>query len=386
MVWIIGCLNCFAWNNPERFLDMLNSFLAACAVFFLTSFILALVLTPFCIWLAHKIGFLDIPACEQHKQHKKATPLLGGLAMYLAFGLTFFLQLGFWYFFKDSRFIQKFQHIADGLLLIKGEVIVLFLCITATMLLGLYDDKYSMKAWKKLLGQIAISFTVVLWGGASITAFLPWSWISVPLTVFWFVLIFNAINFFDNMDGLAAGTAFIAFVFFMIAGIVNGQYLVSILSAAAAGSAFGFWKYNKNPAKLFMGDSGSHFLAFLIAYISTKVTYFTPGVSSTKLNILIPLFILAIPLLDTLTVVLIRLKNHKPIYVGDHNHISHRFWHMGLSRANAVNMVHLLSIIAGLGALPLLRGDLFTSILLVVQGLMLYLMICFLQYAVKEEK
>ena len=135
-----------------------------------------------------------------------------------------------------------------------------------------------------------------------------------------------------------------------------------------------------------MGDSGSHFLAFLIAYISTKVTYFTPGVSSTKLNILIPLFILAIPLLDTLTVVLIRLKNHKPIYVGDHNHISHRFWHMGLSRANAVNMVHLLSIIAGLGALPLLRGDLFTSILLVVQGLMLYLMICFLQYAVKEEK
>ena len=116
MVWIIGCLNCFAWNNPERFLDMLNSFLAACAVFFLTSFILALVLTPFCIWLAHKIGFLDIPACEQHKQHKKATPLLGGLAMYLAFGLTFFLQLGFWYFFKDSRFVQKFQHIADGLL------------------------------------------------------------------------------------------------------------------------------------------------------------------------------------------------------------------------------------------------------------------------------
>ena len=106
----------------------------------------------------------------------------------------------------------------------------------------------------------------------------------------------------------------------------------------------------------------------------------------TKLNILIPLFILAIPLLDTLTVVLIRLKNHKPIYVGDHNHISHRFWHMGLSRANAVNMVHLLSIIAGLGALPLLRGDLFTSILLVVQGLVLYLMICFLQYAVKVEK
>ena len=84
--------------------------------------------------------------------------------------------------------------------------------------------------------------------------------------------------------------------------------------------------------------------------------------------------------------VLIRLKNHKPIYVGDHNHISHRFWHMGLSRAQAVNMVHLLSIIAGLGALSLLRGDLFTSILIVIQGLVIYLMLCFLQYTLKGEE
>lgn len=365
---------------------MLNGLLCACAAFFFTALVLSLLSTPLCIRLAHKIGFYDIPACEQHKQHKKATPLLGGLAMYLSFAVTFFAAFVTWIFYCRENPVFGMPEIAGGVQIIKSQVVVLFLCITATMLLGLYDDRYSMKAWKKLLGQIVISVAVVLWGGASITAFLPWQWLSVPLTVFWFVLIFNAINFFDNMDGLAAGTAFIAFVFFMIAGIVNGQYLVSILSAASAGAAFGFWKYNKNPAKLFMGDSGSHFLAFLIAYISTKVTYFTPGASSTKLNIMIPLFILAIPLLDTLTVVLIRLKNHKPIYIGDHNHISHRFWHMGLSRAHAVNMVHLLSIIAGLGALPLLRGDLFTSILLVVQGLVIYLMICFLQYSVKVEK
>ena len=362
---------------------MLNGFLIVAATIFLVSLVLALVLTPLCIRLAHRTGFLDIPACEQHKQHKKATPLLGGLAMYLAFGITFLLGGAGWYFFGDSLPYQNVQSMIDGLFIVKSQVLVLFFCITATMLLGLYDDKYSMKAWKKLIGQIVISLAVVLWGGASITIFLPWQWISVPLTVFWFVLIFNAINFFDNMDGLAAGTAFIAFVFFMIAGIVNGQHLVSVLSAAAAGSALGFWRYNKNPAKLFMGDSGSHFLAFLIAYISTKTTYFTPGVSSTKLNILIPLFILAIPLLDTMTVVLIRLKNHKPIYIGDHNHISHRFWHMGMSRPQAINMVHFLSVIAGLGALPLLRGDLFTSILLVIQGLVIYLMICFLQYTVK---
>ena len=363
-----------------------NGFLYACGAFFAASFVLGLISTPLYIRLAHRIGFYDIPACEQHKQHKKATPLLGGLAMYTAFAATFLFALSVCFFANKKFSGLELSELIGGLHLVKSQLIVLALCITGAMALGLYDDKYSMKAWKKLLGQIIISLATVLWGGASITAFLPWQWISVPVTVFWFVLIFNAINFFDNMDGLAAGTAFIAFVFFMIAGIVNGQYLVSVLSAVSAGASLGFWMFNRNPAKLFMGDSGSHFLAFMVAYISTKVTYFTPGVSSTKLNILIPLFILAIPLLDTLTVVLIRLKNHKPIYVGDHNHISHRFWHMGLSRAHAVNMVHLLSIIAGLGALPLLRGDLFTSILLVVQGLVIYLMICFLQYAVKGDK
>ena len=195
---------------------MLNGFLMACAIFFVTSFLLALVLTPLCMRLAHKTGFLDIPACEQHKQHKKATPLLGGLAMYLAFGVTFLLSFAVWYLAKDSQFVKNFRDIIEGLCLVKSQITVLFFCITGTMLLGLYDDKYSMKAWKKLLGQIVISLAVVLWGGASITAFLPWQWLSVPLTVFWFVLIFNAINFFDNMDGLAAGTCLIAFVFLLV--------------------------------------------------------------------------------------------------------------------------------------------------------------------------
>ena len=364
----------------------MTQYLHICGGLFLISCFFSLCLTPLFIRLAQKIDFMDIPACEQHKGHRKATPLLGGMAIYSAFAITFLLTWIAWQWFGKTSPHPAAQAVADGLALMKHQIIVLGGCITATVFLGLYDDKFSMKAWKKLIGQIVISLAAVLWGGAKISAFLPWEWLSIPITVFWFVLIFNAINFFDNMDGLAAGTSFIAFVFFMIAGLVNDQYLVTILSAVSAGSVLGFWWFNKSPAKLFMGDSGSHLLAFLVAYISTKVTYFTPGVSSTKLNILIPLFILAIPLLDTATVVLIRLKNHKPIYVGDHNHISHRFWHMGLSRANAVNMVHILCVISGLGALPLLRGDLFTSILLIVQGLFIYLMICFLQYAVTKGK
>ena len=146
---------------------MLNGLLCACAAFFFTALVLSLLSTPLCIRLAHKVGFYDIPACEQHKQHKKATPLLGGLAMYLSFAVTFFAAFVTWIFYCRENPVFGMPEIAGGVQIVKSQVVVLFLCITVTMLLGLYDDRYSMKAWKKLLGQIVISVAVVLWGGAS---------------------------------------------------------------------------------------------------------------------------------------------------------------------------------------------------------------------------
>jgi len=360
---------------------MNNSLFIFAVCFFAGAWIFSLILTPCCIALAKKINFYDIPACEQHKQHRKPTPLLGGLAMFGAWVLTFAVA-ALALVFCGKNLPANVRDVLGGLANVRTELTVLITGLTASVALGLYDDKWAMKAWKKLIGQIIIAAGTAIWGGAAITLFVGGPVVPFCLTVFWFVLIFNAINFFDNMDGLASGTAVIAFVFFCTAACINGQWFVAVLSAVSAGAALGFWCYNKAPAKLFMGDSGSHFLAFLLAYISVKTTYFTPEVSSTHLSVLIPLFILAIPLLDTLTVVLIRLKNHKPVYIGDHNHISHRFWHMGLTRPHAVMMVHLLSLISGLGALPLLWGDAATSIILAVQGIVIYLLIFFLQYAV----
>ena len=130
-----------------------------------------------------------------------------------------------------------------------------------------------------------------------------------------------------------------------------------------------------------MGDGGSHFLGYMLAVISAKVTYFNPLVSESRLSILIPLFILAVPIFDTLAVVVIRLLNHKPIYVGDHNHISHRFLHMGMSRKRAVLLVHLLCLIAGLGAMPLLWGDERSCLILIAQGVTILLMLTLIQYS-----
>lgn len=346
---------------------------------FFAALVFSLIYTPLCKRLARKWNFLDVPNCEGHKLHAKATPLLGGLGMCAAFLSTALCALLAKHFFPQMADHTVLQE-SHGVLCVSRETTVLFLCAVLATLLGMYDDKYSMKAWKKLIGQIVIAAAAVSWGSLSISLFVSNPVVSWCFSVFWIILIFNAVNFFDNMDGLAVGTCTIAFLFFAVAAAVNRQYLVATLAAVSAGSAMGFWFYNRAPAGIFMGDSGSHFLAFLVAAVSAKVTYYTPGVSTTRLTVMIPLFILAIPLLDTLTVVLIRIHNHKPIYIGDHNHISHRFLHMGLTRPQAVSMVHLLCLISGLGALPLLWGDERTTILLILQGLVIFLLITFLQF------
>lgn len=351
-------------------------------IIFVTAFLLTVFSTPFCKRLARKWNIMDIPKCEQHKLHSNATPLLGGLAMFLAWVGTFALAA------LGRQVASGFPELAEGLKgvpLAMPHLITLILCATAAVLLGLYDDRHSMKAWKKLIGQILIAAVTATWGGVSITLFIGIPAVSWLITVFWIVLIFNATNFFDNMDGLAVGTSTIAFVFFAFAAAVNQQFFVASLAALSAGAGAGFWLFNRAPASIFMGDSGSHLLGYLLAVISAKVTYYTPGVSTTKFTLLIPLFILAIPLLDALTVVLIRLHNRQPIYVGDHNHISHRFMHMGLTRPQAVTMVHLLALISGLGALPLLWGEIRTCFLLIIQGLLLFSLITYLQCALHKK-
>lgn len=344
---------------------------------------LSLVLTPLCQRLAAATGFLDVPKGQMHKQHAKATPLLGGVAIFGAWIATVglgFLASGS---LKVGHMDRSVAEALTGVHLVTGEFAVICLCAFAALLLGLYDDKRPLKAWVKLMGQIAIAVATATWGGVKISVFIQSDALSWCMTVFWLLFIFNSINFFDNMDGLAVGTAFIAFSFFTIAAASNQQFFVASLGAAAAGASIGFWFYNHSPASIFMGDGGSHVLGYLLGVISAKVTYFTPGVSTTHFTILIPLFILAVPVFDTLAVVAIRLYNRKPVYVGDHNHISHRFLHMGMNRKTAVLLVHLTALVAGLGALPLLWGDERTCVVLLIQGACLLLLMSILQYSGK---
>ncbi len=345
-------------------------------VTFIAAMALTAVFTPYFRRLANYLGFLDRPA-DNHKGHARATALLGGAAMFASW--LFYMLCIMEFPLKDIFGGGADWHYTTKIIVIEAGA---FLAV----LLGLIDDKWALSAGTKFGGQFLIALLVVFAGEVKIKFFIDLPWLTDALSVFWLMLMMNAINFFDNMDGLAAGTIAIAMAFFTIFAGLNGEYFWAAFAALNCGVCCGFWFYNANPASIFMGDSGSHFLGFLAAVTAAEVTYFDIGHSLSRFPVLIPMFILALPLFDTAMVVLIRTWNRKPFWVGDHNHISHRFVRMGLSRRNAVTLVHLMALTVALGALPVYWGDFKTAAVIVGQAFLLLIIITVIQLHLGEKK
>jgi len=355
-------------------------------VVFVTASVFSLVFTPMFEKIAKVTNFLDRPDQNTHNRHEKPTPVLGGVAMFLAWIATVGCCLLAAFSLSGIKLNQEVTATLQGIPLISTRL--LFLCLGAFLAtaLGFVDDHYRLKASTKFIGQVIIAVIAVWLGGMRVTVFVNSEIVSWAASIFWILLIINAINFLDNMDGLAAGISFIAMSLLTAVAIISGQHFVAALGAAGAGCIVGFWYFNHSPASIFMGDSGSHFLGYMLAVLSVSVTYYMPNVSSTHLTVLIPLFILAVPLFDALAVVLIRLYNRKPIYIGDHNHISHRFVHMGMPKKRAVLLVHLLSFVVGIGVLPLMWGDIKTAVIIVLQAVAFLLVITLLQFSVVDNQ
>lgn len=339
---------------------------------------LTLVLTPLFRKLAAVTNFMDVPA-DNHKGHKKATPLLGGLAMFTAWISCILFGI----IITNSRFASliqtlKTEHL-QGIGSATNQLIFVIGGAVLAVVLGLIDDKIAMSAKVKFSGQFVIAVIAVFFGGVRFNIFPEFPGVCTAFTLFWIMLLMNSINFFDNMDGLAVGTVAIAMALFSLIAALNGQFLVASFAALNCGVCCGFWFYNANPATIFMGDSGSHFIGYLAAIISSEVTFFDKSFSLSRFPVLMPVLILALPLFDTLMVVLIRTKNRKPFWIGDHNHISHRFVRMGLDRKQAVNLVHLMALAIGIGILPVFWGNFITAAILVAQSLILLLIITCMQ-------
>jgi UDP-GlcNAc:undecaprenyl-phosphate GlcNAc-1-phosphate transferase len=333
--------------------------------------------------IAPRLGFVDKPMNEAHKSHVSVTPVFGGAAMLSAWLLSIAGGVLVAFLLRHSLPSAVAEHVANAQA-VSGRLLVLVGCATAMSLLGLLDDRLALRAWQKLLGQIVVAGVAAAWG-VRVTALFSMPVVTWGLTVFWILLIVNALNFLDNMDGLAGGISALAAFLFLFTAASRGQHFVAVLAAVTCGTACGFLVYNKPKASIFMGDAGSHFLGFNLAVIGALTTFYTQE-SRTLAPLATPILILGVPIFDALAVVVIRLRAGEPIYVGDNRHISHRFQNLGLSRPLAVLLVCLLSFTVGCGAVALIWLPPAGVAVVLLQSLLVFAIISIIQFYVPKKE
>jgi UDP-GlcNAc:undecaprenyl-phosphate GlcNAc-1-phosphate transferase len=250
---------------------------------------------------------------------------------------------------------------------------------TLVFLVGLADDVFGSRfpLAAKAAGQVTAAGILVASGVR--TSFMPGDALDVVVTLLWVVGMTNAFNLLDNMDGLSAGVALVASAVFLVNAWALGEFFISLLLLAFIGSLLGFLAYNFNPATVFLGDCGSLFIGYVIASLTLLERYVSQA-SSTMFPVLMPVLVLAVPIMDTATVVLIRLREGRPIYVGDRRHLSHRLVALGFSTRAAVLFIYLVTLSLGLGAVNLSNATPGQSAVIFVQFLGLVALILILLF------
>ncbi|HMC12456.1 MAG TPA: MraY family glycosyltransferase [Pirellulaceae bacterium] len=342
----------------------------------LPSFVIALLATYVVRANAARWGLIDLPG--ERKVHTTPTPRGGGLAVWFGVVGTFAVaQLALWYLSQNSaaqNLVPEFaQKHLSGIGQKAAQLWILLTAGTALMLLGLADDRGGLSWQFRLLVEIAVA-TACVWLVPSLrlTAFIPYPLVTETLSVLWIVALINAFNMLDNMDGLSAGVAAIsasilAAVMLLSPDPVTGQpqLFKAGLLLVLVGSLLGFLWHNRPPAKIFMGDSGAYFIGFMIA-CATLLASYTGYHSAKRHAILAPLLVMAVPLYDMTTVILIRLRSGKSPFTADKNHFSHRLVDLGLTKPQAVLTIYLMTATCGLAALLLHRVDATGAVLIIM--------------------
>lgn len=313
---------------------------------FLLAMLISFVLTPYIKKLAFAIGAIDKP--DNRKVHKKIMPRLGGLAIYIGFMVAAVAS------------IELTKEIVG--VLIGGTVIVI---------IGILDDKYSLPAKVKLLGQIFAAAILVLfgieieWVNHPLGGYIYTEYFSIPLTIFWVISFTNVVNLIDGLDGLAAGVSAIASITVILVAAQMGYFHVAVLTSALAGGIVGFIRYNFNPATIFMGDTGSMFIGYMLAAISVLGAFKT----AATISLIVPAIALGLPIMDTSFAILRRYSNGRPIFQPDKGHIHHRLLAMGMNQKQAVLLMYGITALLGIGAVLWAEFDGFYAAL-IIAGIM----------------
>lgn len=355
---------------------------------FLFSLFLSLLLVPLAQRLAFRLNLIDYPDPSGRKAHQQPRPLLGGLAFYFAFTLTLFIQmLGYYFFQNHSWFAARFSFLtaqSQHYLELLPKLLAIWGGSTLMTVLGFVDDRrgvgFSYKI--KFVTQILAASLLVLAGIK--TDFVSFPFLNGVITIAWVVGITNAFNLLDNMDGLSAGVAMIAALIFFVITAAQGQVFSAMIFALFIGAVGGFLIHNFHPAKIFMGDTGSLFIGYLLATLSLTSSYVVPT-SVNLLPVLTPLLILSLPIFDTLSVMFIRAREGRPLFLGDRCHFSHRLVELGMSQRGAVVFIYLVALSIGAAAALLPYLPLWGQLLVLLQTIAIYAMIAILMYMAKRQ-
>ena len=336
---------------PSVELNVIGLVAAAQVAALLVSF----VSTPVVKALAQRMGAMDVPK-DARRMHDHPIPRMGGLAIFFGFMLSVLV------------FLPLTEQLR-GMLLGASLIVVL----------GILDDIYALSAKLKFVVQIVAALIAVSQGNVitvlsnpnifSDDPFWDLGILSVPVTVLWIVGITNAVNLIDGLDGLACGVSTISSMTMLVIALVVAEADVAIIMAALAGACIGFLPYNLNPAKIFMGDTGSTFLGFVLAVVSIQGLFKYAAIISFA----VPFLMLALPIFDTCFAIIRRVSKGQSPMSPDRSHIHHRLIDMGFSQKQAVAVLYVISAILGLSAVVLttsgeLRALLFLAALCVAAG------------------
>lgn len=349
------------------------------------SFLLALCLTPLAMQLARRFGFVDHPG--GHKSHQKATPYGGGCAIFFAGWLPTIILLilivalpAEWI---TRAFGEEIVPYVGGARARAGPTLIILAGGVVLHVLGLIDDFRTLGALPKLAIIAIVGLLVSAVGGVRIAEFLgPIA--SILLTTAWIIVVTNAFNFLDNMDGLSVGVACIATAFLMVCGVMAGQVLVPGLACVFLGAMLGFLVFNFPPARIFMGDAGSLLVGYMLAVVSILTSYWESGTDRPPFALAMPLVVLAVPLYDFASVVIIRVLEGRNPMRGDQRHFSHRLVDRGLSRRSAVLTIYLATAATGLGATLLPNAGLREAVTILATVLMVLLIIAILEAPLRK--
>lgn len=343
---------------------------------------LTMLLVPVVRSMAVQWGLMDIPSGR--KIHRGPTPLGGGVAMLLAILLPSVLVLALasiWAARGAPGWLPEAvrPHLA-GAAFRAPEALVVLGGAAALCVLGLVDDRRHLGPWSKLGVQFAVVLAVMLLTGRRVleAAGEPFSSI---LTVLWMLVIINAINFLDNMDGLAAGITLICAAALLWAAASIGQLFVAGWVCLLIGATGGFLLFNFPPARIFMGDAGSLVLGYFLAVLSMLTTYYTGRAESPMYGVLVPLLLLAVPLYDFASVMTIRIREKRNPMVGDTRHFSHRLVRRGMSTRSAVLTIYLCTAVTCVAAVLLPHVPGWGALLLTAQTLGVLSIIALLEAA-----